>query len=93
MRQRSILVRDANPLVAVSVLKHSNLSETEVEQIANRVTSLERRDREGEPPFPGDGPGGYSGGSDSGSSGSQDGGKSAASGPGSSSEDFDDLPF
>ncbi len=64
------------------------------ELIANRVTSLERRDREGEPPFPGDSPGGFSGGSSSsGSGGSQGGGSTAASSPSSSSEDFDDLPF
>ena len=64
------------------------------ELIANRVTSLERRDREGEPPFPGDAPGGSSGGSSSsGDSGSQAGGSTASSGPSSSSEEFDDLPF
>ncbi len=67
------------------------------ELIANRVTSLERRDREGEPPFPGDASGGFSGGGSgsgsSGSSGSQGGGSTASSGPSNSSEDFDDLPF
>jgi single-strand DNA-binding protein len=67
------------------------------ELIANRVTSLERRDREGEPPFPGDAAEGFSGGGSgsgsSGSSGSQGGGSTASSGPSSSSEDFDDLPF
>ncbi|MEX1336120.1 MAG: single-stranded DNA-binding protein [Candidatus Limnocylindrales bacterium] len=59
------------------------------ELIANRVTSLERRDREGEPAFPGDASGGSSAG---GSAGSQGGG-SASSGPSSTSQDFDDLPF
>ncbi len=76
------------------------------ELIANRVTSLERRDREGEPPFPGDGPGGSSGdpdpdsgsrsGSDSGSrsgSGSGTSGTSGTSGSTSSANDYDDLPF
>ncbi len=69
------------------------------ELIANRVTSLERRDREGEPPFPGDAPGGFSGGSSSsgsssgGSGGAGGGSSTASSGPTSSSEDFDDLPF
>ena len=71
------------------------------ELIANRVTSLERRDRDGDAPFPGDSPAGASGGS-SGSSGSgsggsqggsQGGGSTASSGTTSSSEDFDDLPF
>ncbi len=66
------------------------------ELIANRVTSLERRDREGEPPFPGDGPGGSSGdpdpdgGSRSGSGSSSDPG---TSGPAGSANDYDDLPF
>jgi single-strand DNA-binding protein len=70
------------------------------ELIANRVTSLERRDREGEPPFPGDGPGGSSGdpdpdfGSRSGSSsGSGASGASGSSGSTSSANDYDDLPF
>ena len=64
------------------------------ELIANRVSSLERRDRDGEPPFPGDEPGGTaSAGSSSGSSGSQAGTTASSSGPSSSSEDFDDLPF
>ncbi len=60
------------------------------ELIANRVTSLERRDREGEPPFPGDTPGGSSG---SGSAPSGSGSASSSSGTTSSAEDFDDLPF
>jgi single-strand DNA-binding protein len=59
------------------------------ELIADRVSSLERRDREDGPPSPNDAPGGYGGGS-SGGSGS---GGAAASGPSSSAEDFDDLPF
>ena len=75
------------------------------ELIADRVTSLERRDREGEPPFPGEAPGGFSGGSGStASSGtgsgpaSSSGSNSAGSGQGSagpttSAEDYDDLPF
>jgi single-strand DNA-binding protein len=77
------------------------------ELIANRVTSLERRDRDGEPPFPGDAPGGDLGsggsGSSSGGSGSSSGGSGSASGGSgstssssgttSSAEDFDDLPF
>ena len=72
------------------------------ELIANRVQSLERRDREGDPPFPGDSPGGSSAGSSSsgsggaadGSSGGSSGGSGTAStAPSSSAEDFDDLPF
>ena len=72
------------------------------ELIANRVQSLERRDREGEPPFPGDEPGGVSSsrsGSGSAASAASDsssaGGTSSGgtSGPTSSAEDFDDLPF
>ena len=69
------------------------------ELIANRVQSLERRDREGDPPFPGDAPGGPSGGSGSGgaSSGSAGGSGSSSgsssSGPTASAEDYDDLPF
>jgi single-strand DNA-binding protein len=59
------------------------------ELIADRVSSLERRDREDGPPAPNDAPGGYGGGS-SGGSGSSG---AAASGPSSSAEDFDDLPF
>ncbi len=66
------------------------------ELIADRVSSLERRDREDGPPSPDDAPGGYSGGpgaggsSSAGSSGSTGSGKSS---PSSSAEDFDDLPF
>ena len=68
------------------------------ELIANRVQSLERRDREGDPPFPGDSPGGSSAGSSSSGSGGAAGGSSGGSGtassaPSSSAEDFDDLPF
>ncbi len=65
------------------------------ELIANRVQSLERRDREGDAPFPGDAPGGSSS-SGSGGSGSSQGGPgsgSSSSGTTSSAEDFDDLPF
>lgn len=56
------------------------------ELIANRLTSLERRDREGEPPFPDDGAGGSSGRSSGPAS-------SGSAGPTSSAEDYDDLPF
>jgi len=68
------------------------------ELIANRVQSLERRDREGEPSFPGDNQGASSGPSSSSSSGgassgSSSGSGSTASGPSSTAEDFDDLPF
>ena len=70
------------------------------ELIANRVQSLERRDREGEPPFPGDAPGGSSGGSSSAAGGSGAPSASSAGSSGSSStgtttsaEDYDDLPF
>ena len=59
------------------------------ELIADRVSSLERRDREDGPPAPNDAPGGYGGGSSSGSGSSG----AAAAGPSSSAEDFDDLPF
>jgi single-strand DNA-binding protein len=74
------------------------------ELIADRVSSLERREREGdEPPSPGEGTGGYSGGGSgaggsgsggSGSGGSGTGGSSGTtSSPSTSAEDFDDLPF
>ena len=69
------------------------------ELIANRVTSLERRDREDGPPMPGDAPGGASGSaSGSASSGSSSPGaatseSTAQSGPANSAADFDDLPF
>jgi single-strand DNA-binding protein len=76
------------------------------ELIADRVNSLERRDREDGPPTPGEAPGGYTGGSGSGSS-SGDSSSGSASGsasssgsegsgstaPASSAQDFDDLPF
>ena len=55
------------------------------ELIADRVASLERREREGEPPFPGEASGDFGGGSGPTAGGS--------SGSGSSAEDFDDLPF
>ncbi len=64
------------------------------ELIANRVQSLERRERDGDPPFPGEGPGTSSGPGSSSESGSAAGSSgSSASGPSNSSEDFDDLPF
>jgi single-strand DNA-binding protein len=59
------------------------------ELIADRVSSLERRDREDGPPAPNDAPGGYGGG---GTGGSGTGG-SGASGASGTAEDFDDLPF
>lgn len=58
------------------------------ELIADRVSSLERRDREDGPPPPDEAPGGYSGGSGAGSESS--GGTGT---PSSSAGDFDDLPF
>ena len=68
------------------------------ELIANRVTSLERRDREDGPPPPGEAPGGYAGGSGTADSGSDTGSGSASAGsstsaPSSSAGDYDDLPF
>ncbi len=72
------------------------------ELIADRVNSLERRDREDGPPTPGEAPGGYTGGSGSGSSsGDSSSGSASSSGsegtgstaPASSAQDFDDLPF
>jgi single-strand DNA-binding protein len=59
------------------------------ELIADRVSSLERREREDGPPAPNDAPGSYGGGSTAGSSSSAAG----AAGPSGSAEDFDDLPF
>lgn len=64
------------------------------ELIANRVQSLERRERDGDPPFPGEGSGTSSGQGSSSDPGSASGGSGkTASGSSSSSEDFDDLPF
>jgi single-strand DNA-binding protein len=64
------------------------------ELIADRVSSLERRDREDGPPAPNDAPGGYgAGGSGSSGSGSSGSGSPGASGSAGSAEDFDDLPF
>jgi len=75
------------------------------ELIANRVQSLERRDREDGPPPPSEAPAGSSGGSSSsgssgsgssssGSSGSGTSGSgSSGSGSANSGEDYDDLPF
>ena len=74
------------------------------ELVASRVTSLERRERDGEPPFQGE-PGGSSGQAgpaqeSSSQGGSGKGGSSqgpsegpASSGPSSTAGDFDDLPF
>jgi len=65
------------------------------ELIANRVQSLERRDREDGPPPPGESPSGSSSGSPGADAASGDGGSSGSgsAGPSSSAEDFDDLPF
>jgi single-strand DNA-binding protein len=64
------------------------------ELIADRVSSLERRDREDGPPAPNDAAGGYgAGGSGSSGSGSSGSGSPGASGSAGSAEDFDDLPF
>ena len=69
------------------------------ELVANRVQSLERRDREGEPPFPGEAPAGSgsgdasSGGGDASSGGGAGSSGSAGSGSSSSAADYDDLPF
>ena len=67
------------------------------ELIANRVTSLERRDREDGPPPPGDTSSGdaASGEPQSGgpSQGQSEASGSGSSGPASSAGDFDDLPF
>jgi single-strand DNA-binding protein len=51
------------------------------ELVADRVTSLERRDREEGPPPPGE------------SSGGSSGFEGSSAGPSSSAQDFDDLPF
>ena len=71
------------------------------ELIANRVSSLERRDREDGPPPPNDGPaGGSSQGLAEGSSSDSASGSTSAPGSGSgsagtagSANEFDDLPF
>jgi single-strand DNA-binding protein len=64
------------------------------ELIADRVSSLERRDREDGPPAPNDAPGGYGGGGTGGSgTGGSGTGGSGASGASGTAEDFDDLPF
>jgi single-strand DNA-binding protein len=67
------------------------------ELVANQVTSLERRDRDEDAPFPDEAPGGYGrqggGGSQSGGSPSGGGQSSNRPAPASSGEDFDDLPF
>jgi single-strand DNA-binding protein len=49
------------------------------ELVADRVSSLERRERDEDAPFPAEGPGG--------------GGRSGAGAPPSTADDFDDLPF
>jgi single-strand DNA-binding protein len=63
------------------------------ELVANQVTSLERRDRDEDAPFPDDRPSG--GGADRGASsgGSYTSGRSSAPAPAPDGDDFDDLPF
>ncbi len=65
------------------------------ELIANRVSSLERRDREDGPPPPSDSPadGPSQGPAEGPSSGSGSEPASGSSGTASSASDFDDLPF
>ena len=65
------------------------------ELVANQVTSLERRDRDEEAPFPDEAPGGgYGRQGGAPSTGSSTGGQSSPRPAASSSgEDFDDLPF
>lgn len=64
------------------------------ELVANQVTSLERRDRDEDAPFPEDRPSGASGGDRGASSGSSStSGRSAAPAPAPDGDDFDDLPF
>jgi single-strand DNA-binding protein len=69
------------------------------ELIADRVNSLERRDREDGPPTPSEAPGGSSSGSSSGPSSSSEpasessADSSGSTGPATSAQDFDDLPF
>lgn len=58
------------------------------ELIANRWTSLERRDRDDGPPLPDEAPGGAGSSAPDGPAGG-----SGSSGPSSSAGDFDDLPF
>jgi single-strand DNA-binding protein len=60
------------------------------ELIADRVNSLERRDREDGPAGPGEEPGGSTGGS---GSDAESSGPSEAPAKTSSAQDFDDLPF
>jgi single-strand DNA-binding protein len=72
------------------------------ELIANQVSSLERRDRDEDAPFPDDrpgggGPGGPSsggpGGGSSSSGGSSSGGPGGGPSSGGGDDEFDDLPF
>jgi single-strand DNA-binding protein len=67
------------------------------ELVANQVTSLERRDRDEDVPFPDEGPGGSGrqGGPSAGGQppGQPSGGQAAPRPAASSGEDFDDLPF
>ena len=61
------------------------------ELIADRVTSLERRERDEDAPFPGEPPGGSTSGGRGGETAA--GAGSSAGSAGSSAADFDDLPF
>lgn len=66
------------------------------ELVANQVTSLERRDRDEDAPFPDDRPsssGGERGGSSSGGSYPSSGRSSAPAPATDGGDDFDDLPF
>ncbi len=66
------------------------------ELVANQVTSLERRERDDDAPFPDDRPSGSSGSASGGGprSGAPSGGAPAGGAPASGGDDeFDDLPF
>lgn len=64
------------------------------ELVANQVTSLERRDRDEDAPFPDDRPSGGAGADRAASSGgSYTSGRSSAPAPAPDGDDFDDLPF
>lgn len=63
------------------------------ELIANQVTSLERRERDEDAPFPDDRPGGGGQGGPGPSGAGSSGGGSQRSGGAGGDDDFDDLPF
>ncbi len=63
------------------------------ELVANQVTSLERRDRDEEAPFPDDRPSGGHAGDRSPGGGAPPAGRSVAPAPAADGDDFDDLPF